>query len=325
MPDILSADELSDLLSAAVDTEGKDSISFRSSEKTVAPYDFTRPTRLARAQVRQLQRLYESALEGLTGALSESLRTPIEANVLGVKAVTFGSFTNVLPTPTYVNVFKIEPYGYRGILAMDIPFCLALVDRLLGGHGHTTEKPRNLTGIEVSVLDWPVTMVLEQLQKCWHSAPDIKFVNETIRMDLNFVQIIHTAETVLRVTFALAGEIGSGEAHFCVPFAALERAQCLEQLREEALGSGRPPVAQELEQARENIKKADLGITAELGGATLTVGEVVRLKPGQIIKLSTKVTEPIPVKVGDRVKFLAKPGLRARANAIQIQKVLEES
>ncbi|NQT18620.1 MAG: FliM/FliN family flagellar motor switch protein [Planctomycetes bacterium] len=325
MPDILSADELNDLLSACADTEVSEGSSSDPIEKTVAPYDFTRPTRLSRAQVRQLQRLYESALEGLTGALSESLRTPIEANVLGVKAVTFGSFTNLLPTPTYVNVFKIEPYGYRGILAMDIPFCLALVDRLLGGHGHTTEKPRNLTGIEVSVIDWPVTLILEQLQKCWRSDTNIQFASESIRMDLNFVQVIHTAETVLRVTFALAGEIGSGEAHFCVPFAALERAKCLERLREEALGSGRPPVEQELQQARANLKKAYLGITAQLGEAVLTVGEVIGLKPGQVIKLNTRVAEPIPVKVGDRTKFLAKPGLRARSNAVQIQQVLEDS
>jgi len=29
--------------------------------------------------------------------------------------------------------------------------------------------------------------------------------------------------------------------------------------------------------------------------------------------------------VGDRTKFLAKPGLRARSNAVQIQQVLEDS
>ena len=322
MPDTLSSDELSDLLAAVDHEESNESL--RGPEKTVSPYDFTRPTRLSRAQVRQLQRLYESALEGMVGGLSESLRSPMEANVLGVKAVTFGAFTNVLPTPTYVNVFKIQPFGYNGVLTMDVPFCLALVDRLLGGYGHTTEKPRNLTAIEVSVLDSPITMVLEQLQKCWHSMPDIRFVNEAIRMDLNFAQIIHPSETILRVTFALAGEIGSGEAHFCVPFAALERAGCLEQLREEALGTGVTPSDDDRRQARQNIEKASLGMIAELGTTTLSVGEVVDLRPGQIIKLSSKVAEPIAVKVGEKIKFLAKPGLRARTNAIQIQQVLDD-
>jgi len=324
MPDILSSDELSGLL-AAVEEDGsgpEEPTFFR--DKAVAPYDFERPTRLSRAQVRQLQRLYESALEGLVGALSEALRSPVEANVLGVKAVPYGSFANVLPTPTYVNIFRVEPFGVLGVLALDIPFCLALVDRLLGGHGHTTEKPRNLTLIEVAILEWPVRMILEQLEECWHGEPQVKFVAETVRMDLNFAQIMHTAETVLRVTFALGGEIGSGEAHFCIPFSALERAGCLERLHEDALGTSCKPNEQELEQARENLKKAGLGLTAELGRATLTVKEVMALKPGQVIRLSTKVGEAIPVKVGNEAKFTAKPGLRTKALAVQIQQVLKD-
>jgi len=286
MPDILSSDELSSLLAAVDESGGQDTTFFR--DKTVTPYDFERPTRLSRSQVRQLQRLYESALEGLTGALSEALRT------------------------------------YSGVLALDIPFCLALVDRLLGGHGHTTEKPRSLTSIEIAVLDWPVKMILEQLQQCWRSAPEVRFVGETIRMDLNFVQIMHTAETVLWVTFALGGEIGSGEAHFCVPFAALERANCLEQLREEALGGSGEPDEQTKAQARENLKKASLELRAELGSTTLTVREVMGLKPGQAIRLSNRVGEPIPVKVGEKVKFRAQPGLRARTLAIQIHDVVKD-
>ena len=142
-------------------------------------------------------------------------------------------------------------------------------------------------------------------------------------MDLNFAQIMHTAETVLRVTFALGGEIGSGEAHFCVPFAALERTNCLQRLRDEALGTSCAPDEQDLDRARRNLKKAPLGLKAELGSATLTVREVMGLRPGQAIRLSSKVDESVPVKVGQKVKFLAKPGLRAKTLAVQIEKVLE--
>jgi flagellar motor switch protein FliM len=55
------------------------------------------------------------------------------------------------------------------------------------------------------------------------------------------------------------------------------------------------------------------------------VREVVGLRPGQVVKLSTRADGPIPVKVGERVKFSAKPGLRARAIVIQIEEVLKNS
>jgi len=320
MPDILSSDELNDLLALVDEQDGSgQQVLFRN--KTVTPYDFRRPTRLSRARVRQIQRLYESALEGLTGALSEGLRAPIEANVLGVKALSYGSFANALPVPTYVNIFRIEPLGFRGLLTIDVPFCLALVDRLLGGHGHATDKPRHLTNIELAVLDWPVKLILNELQQCWHTEPAVKYASENRRMDLSFAQVMHTAETVLRVSFALGGEIGSGEAHFCLPFTALEQTMAFEHLRDDVLGTVSKQ-EQLVQQARQNIRKVTVTLSAELGNAFADLREVLTLSPGQVVKLNTRADRPVPVKVGGKVKFLGKPGLRANALAIQITDII---
>jgi len=322
VPDILSSDELNDLLALVDEQEGSgERILFRN--KTVTPYDFRRPTRLSRAQARQIQRLYESALEGLTGVLSEGLRAPIEANVLGVKALNYGSFANSLPVPTYVNIFRIEPPGFRGLLTIDVPFCLTLVDRLLGGHGHATEKPRHLTNIELAVLDWPVKLILNELQRCWHTEPEVKYTSENRRMDLSFAQVMHTSETVLRVTFALGGEIGSGEAHFCLPFTALEQVMAFDHLRDEAMGAASK---QDLlvAQARQNIKKVTVSVSAELGSTTANLQEVLGLAPGQVVRLNTKAAKPIPVKVGGKVKFFGKPGLRSNTLAIRITDMIPE-
>ena len=322
MPDILSSDELSDLLAVADESaEQKEGLGEHGG-KSVSPYDFRRPSRLSRAQIRHLQRLYESALEGLTGALSQGLRTPVEANVLGVKALNYGTFANTLPSPTYVNTFRIEPFAFRGLLTIDVPFCLALVDRLLGGHGHATEKPRHLTAIELAVLDWPVRMILEQLQRNWHHEPAVQFVSESRRMDMSFTQIMHTSETMLRVSFALGGEIGSGEAHFCVPFAALEKAMPFDQLRVDALGSVAKLSEQDVQNSKENLKQVSVTVAAELGTAALTLREVLDLRPGQVVALRAKANKAIPVKVEDTVKFYAVPGLRGRLLAVQITDVI---
>jgi len=324
MPDILSNDELSDLLAAVDENDGAEKEA-TFGNKSVALYDFRRPSRLSRAQVRQLQRLYESALEGLTGALSEGVRAPIEANVLSVKALNYGSFANLLPVPTYVNIFKIEPLGGRGLLTIDIPFCLALVDRLLGGHGHAVEKPRHLTTIELAVLEWPVRLILEQLQRCWHCQPQVTFASDTRRMDLSFSQVMHTSETMLRVSFALGGEIGTGEAHFCVPFSVLEQVMAFDRLRNESLGSASGRTEQDTLRARENISKVKIAVSAELGSASLTLRELVGLKPGQIVKLNTKANKPIPIQVGRKVKFLAAPGLNANALAARITGIVPDA
>jgi len=317
MPDILSSDELNELLAAVDDSDKSISLQPETHNKNVVPYDFRRPTRLSRTQMRQLQRMHESALEGLTGVLSENLRAPIEANVLGVKALTYRAFLNVLSNPIYANIFRIEPFDLRGILTLDVPFCLAMVDRLLGGHGHITEKPRILTPVEMTVLDWPVKLILEQLQNCWHTNTDIKFVSETKRMDLNYAQILHNTATVLRVSFALGGEMGTGEASFCVPFAALEQAMSLDKLHEEMLGIVKPS-SKDLERAKKNIQQVTVCVTAELGRAKLTVAEILKLKPGQVVKLGTPADSSVTLNVGQAPKFLAQPGLKSKKYAVQI-------
>jgi len=318
MPDILSSDELNDLLAAVDDNEADGDLKGFPGNKSVSLYDFRRPTRLSRAQVRQLQKLYESALEGLTSTLSSKLHTQMEANVLGVKALNYGSFASLLPTPTYVNVFRVEQSGSRGLLAIDVPFCLALVDRLLGGHGHAVEKPRLLTAIEFAVLDWPVRLMLQELEQCWSRVNPVHFESEMTRMDLSFAQVMHATETILRVTFAMGGEMGSGEAHLCVPFTVVERTlHKLGQGAQETVARSEADKAN----ARESLKRTDVSLAAELGHATLTIREVLGLRPGQIVKLNTKADKPIGVTVGGRTKFLATPGMRSRALAVQIKRV----
>jgi len=79
-----------------------------------------------------------------------------------------------------------------------------------------------------------------------------------------------------------------------------------------------------VQQARQNIRKVTVSVSAELGSTTADLHEVLTLSPGQVVKLNTRAGKPIPIKVGGKVKFLGKPGLRANTLAIQITDIIPE-
>jgi flagellar motor switch protein FliM len=55
-----------------------------------------------------------------------------------------------------------------------------------------------------------------------------------------------------------------------------------------------------------------------LGNARVTLGDVMDLKEGDVLRLDTSVKQDAVVMVGDRPKFLGRPGLMGKRRAIQL-------
>jgi len=70
----------------------------------------------------------------------------------------------------------------------------------------------------------------------------------------------------------------------------------------------------------------DVNLVAEIGNMDLTVREVLSLGVGDVIRLpNVRAGDPMELKVGNRAKFLYKPGVVGRKLAVQIVKKLAES
>ncbi|MGB4176525.1 MAG: FliM/FliN family flagellar motor switch protein, partial [Halanaerobiales bacterium] len=74
---------------------------------------------------------------------------------------------------------------------------------------------------------------------------------------------------------------------------------------------------------RNRIKRTSLDLYAELGGAELTVSELLYLQPGDVIRLDRKSSDNIDIRIGNRVKFKGIPGKHNKHLAIKIMEVVE--
>src|SRR6188768_4215229 len=99
----------------------------------VTPYDFKRPERVGKEQMRALQSLHEGFSRNYSAALSALLRTIVEVKLTSVDQLTYSEFIFSLENPTCFNLLRAEPLEGHLILDVNPSILFPIIDRLLGG------------------------------------------------------------------------------------------------------------------------------------------------------------------------------------------------
>src|ERR1700761_6921310 len=82
------------------------------------PYDFRRPDRIAKDQLRSIHMLHENFARSVASSLSAYLRTLVVTNLVSVEQLSFSEFTRCLPSPTCIVSLGLRPYEGNAILEM---------------------------------------------------------------------------------------------------------------------------------------------------------------------------------------------------------------
>lgn len=321
MPDeILSAEELESLLSTVEETgAGK-----RKREKRVLEYDFVRPNKLSGEQLRALQRMHEGIAQSLTMALSTYLRINLEVNIVSLGELTFEVFRNSLPNPTVINVLSLTPLPERALATMDMKLAFSLIDRMMGGPGKPLDKIRALTTIEQSLLDNVIRRFLDRIADGWTELVSFKAVVESREMDPQFVQVIPSSEMVLVSTFSISapGELEPGEMCLCIPFISIDTVMQRLGNRFRFAAMKREPSDGQRRHLARVINHSTLPVRTDLGTATVTLDELMRMKAGDIIVLDQRTSEQATGHVAGKLRFLGHPGRSGKKLAVRVERVL---
>src|SRR5690242_14959651 len=228
--DVLSQAEVESLLSsiegAAADAQiaaTRKAPADRSREKTVV-YDFKRPERVGKEQMRALQTMHEGFGRNFGARLSTMLRSIVDVKLTSVDQLTYSEFVFSLENPTCFNLLRAEPLEGNLILDINPSILYPIIDRLLGGgreSGPLARRP--LTDIELRLVRRITDLFLEELHRAWENVLDLRL--EVIRVESNpqLVQIVPPNEVVVLISFELTvGEV-RGMMNLCIPFNSIER------------------------------------------------------------------------------------------------------
>lgn len=339
MDDILSQGEI-DALMAGLDTEmaGADASAESAveaeeeapqeeaapavkGEKTVKRYDFKRPDRFSKDQLRMLEMMHEAFARHFGTALSAFIRTIAEIEVLSVKQSSYGEYVNHLNSPTALTVFSFEPLRGNCMLEINPTIIFPIIDRVLGGPGNPMAKERELTDIEQVVVGKLAVKALDSLRDAWERVARVN--PEIVNKETNpqFVQLVAPSEMCLVIKFSLKVKEHKGAMTLCFPYMVLET--IIQKLSTQkwfiSNSGGSTPETRQTLQSR--LQTTPVPVSVQVGRLTLSTAQVMALKAGDVIPMNKNVNTQLDVFVEDKRKFGGRPGIHSKRKAVMITTV----
>ncbi len=326
MTEVLSQDEIDQLLTAIssgdVETE---EVQQPADQRKIKIYDFKRPDKFSKEQIRTVSIMHETFARLTTTSLSAQLRSLVQVHVASVDQLTYEEFIRSIPNPTTLGVINMDPLKGNAIIEIDPAITFSIIDRLFGGQGEGTKVTRDLTEIEHSVMEGIIVRILGNVREAWSQVIDLRPRLGQIETNPQFAQIVPPTEMVVLVTLETkVGEV-EGMMNFCIPYLTIE--PIISKLSAQYWYSSvrRGTTTENLNILRERLSSIAVDIVAEIGRIDLTVRDVLNLRVGDVVRLqNTRVGDPMYLKIGNRPKFLCKPGQVRNKLAVQILEQLED-
>lgn len=328
MSDILSQNEIDDLLSALSSGEvDVTEIEEEKKEKKIKKYDFRRPDKFGKDQLRTLEIIHENFSRLLNNFLSGYLRTYIEVDVLSTQGMTYSEFSNSVSNPAILGIVKFSPLDGQIIVDIAVDVAFAMVERVLGGVGKSglLKESRALTEIEMVLLKNIMNKFINLLKEPWGNIIELKPKLENIETNSQFAQIVSPSESIALITFNLKIGDVEGMVNIAIPHYVIEpilpnltsklwfQSNLKKQLSDE-----------ERSALHTRIEKANLNVKTIVGRSTLLVEEFLSLQAGDVIILNSKVSDELEVYVDQELKYFGQPGMKNNRMAVRITRQAEE-
>ncbi len=327
MTEVLSQDEIDQLLTA-ISSGDSDADDFKpvSDTRKIKIYDFKRPDKFSKEQLRTVSNMHETFARLTTTSLSAQLRSLVHVHVASVDQLTYEEFIRSIPTPTTLAVVNMDPLKGNAVLEIDPAITFCMIDRLFGGRGVTaTNKNRDLTDIEQSVMEGIIVRILANMREAWTQVIDLRPRLAQIETNPQFAQIVPPSEMVVLITLETKVGDEEGMMNFCIPYITIE--PIISKLSSQFWFSSvrRSSTTQYLGTLKEKLSSVDMEVVAEVGSINLPVRDVLALKVGDVVRLSnTKVGEPFTLSVGNKKKFYCQPGIVGKKMAVQVTGKIED-
>ncbi|TAL37871.1 MAG: flagellar motor switch protein FliM [Spirochaetes bacterium] len=326
MTEILSQDEI-DALLTAISTGEVDTTDYSAAkeQRKVKIYDFRRPDKFSKDQIRTLQMMHETFARLTTTALSAQLRALVSVHVASVDQLTYEEFIRSIPNPTTLAVINMDPLKGSAVLEIDPSITFTIIDKLFGGLGESAKISRELTDIELSVMEGIIVRILGNLREAWSNVIDLRPRLGNIETNPQFAQIVPPNDMVVLITLETkVGEV-EGMTNLCIPYITIEPviSKLSAQYWYSSIRKGATDENMTIIQGR--LESVELPISAEIGEVEVTMQEVMNLTVGDVVKLpDTKISSDMVLRISGRKKFKCRPGVVGTRLAVQIGEHIEE-
>ncbi|GAA5025488.1 flagellar motor switch protein FliM [Terrabacter aeriphilus] len=256
----------------------------------VEPYDFRRPTTLAREHSRILEAAFDSFARQWGTQLTAKVRTKSTATTESVIVATYDEYVASLPTVTCMVRCVLGDTPAKMVVQFPTPAALGWVARMLGGNSDKAGLERKLTPIEHALVKALVEEALEVLAYSLGPLLTQEPRVESIQYNSQFAQAAATSDLMVVVTCGLQVGETTSAVTFAIPADTL-----LPQL-----GAVNPVASTHgaADLARQQVAHVPVEVAVSLAPVTVTPEQVLSLAVGDTLALPHHSREPFLVTVG---------------------------
>jgi flagellar motor switch protein FliM len=292
----------------------------------ITTYDFKRPERVGKEQMRALHTMHEGFGRNFGAALSALLRSIVEVKLTSVDQLTYSEFVFSLENPTCFNLLKAEPLEGNLILDINPSILYPIIDRMLGGGRETSSLARRpLTEIELRLVSRITGLFLQELRHAWENVLDLKLEVVQVESNPQLAQIVPPNEVIVLISFEITiGEL-RGMMNLCIPYNSIERIGGKLSANSWVTYGRRQSSPESVEQISRTVCTSLVEMNVRLSQTRITAGELLSLRVGDIITTTKDIHSPLMVSVEGIPKFHATPGAFKRHKAIIVADTIKNS
>lgn len=328
--DVLSQDDIDSLIHQSESPTGLLGKIYRSDgtctrdkgDIKIEVYDFRNPVFLTENELRQIRIRHEKFIHFLVARMSLFLRMDFNMKMSKLYTTSYQKFTEKMPNPTHICLFKLSKLTGIGIFNVSPRLAMTMVNRMLGGSGHSVQDERYLTEIEATLVDDIASIVLDEWTKQWegYQQLDVSLVGRE-----NNGRFLQTSpQDAVMLVVDVEASIGDCMEQFqiAVPYFMIEPiVRSIQEDSNKYSSIGAKKKRASWVGAYDGI---GLPVSAEWSGFELAVEDILALRPGDTLALPKSLIKRTQLRVRDTVAFEGEAGVQNGNVVVQILKKIEE-
>jgi flagellar motor switch protein FliM len=286
----------------------------KESPNAVRPYDFA-AQRISRTQLPLLEIIHKNFADRAGASLSGLLGRDAVMHFESLESVKSADLQASLPVPASCAVVRLKPLPGFAYVSVEPALLLTLLDGFFGGTGRANADPQAaIAPAAQRFLALMLKCFTADLTTAWAPASPIEL--ELVKQETNprLVQLGGPLESVVVVRFNVEFAARSGRIDWLLPDALLA------PIRDALAGDGAAsPVRKQEAWApalTTALREAQLDTRAVLAQAQISLRELVRLSPGDIIPI--EAPQQVTLLAGNVPLYRGRFGISQGRNALKI-------
>ncbi len=297
---------------------------FQGAPRRLRDYDFRRPNRISKEHMRGLRQIHETFTREIPRVWGPLLRAGGQVKIVSMEQTIYDEYRNHLSPHNFLCTVSMPPLEGEIAFQIDLDPSFIIIDRLLGGPGTGLKRGRELTPLELNILQRVIAALLPTWREAWLSIIHIEpAINRTLS-STEFLQLTTINESVLVTTFQARFLNTDIEMSVCIPYTVIApimpRFTANENMPGHIMGD-----ETEHERLMRQMRHMSVAVAARLGSAPIPIADLVKLELGDVIRLDVPTDGMAMLHIGDKPYFIARPGLSNGNLAVQITEVIRLS